>query len=243
MTTAADKGKKAAAERALELVEPGMRLGLGTGSTAEIFVRLLGARAKREKMDLVCAPTSLRTGELAESLGLRLATLNEIGWLDLTVDGADEIDPELRLIKGGGGALLVEKIVAAASDQMVVVADSSKKVKQLGAFPLPIEVVKFGWETTAALIEQTFEEFGCGGVQGTQRMARGAPFLTDEGHYILDYPLGSIPDPEELAVFLPTIPGVVDSGLFIDYATRALIGSPDGSVEVVDLDPDEDEDH
>lgn len=241
MTNAADKGKKAAAEQALTLVESGMRLGLGTGSTAEVFVRLLGARAKREKLDLVCAPTSIRTGELAESLGLKLATLNEVGWLDLTIDGADEIDPELRLIKGGGGALLVEKIVAAASDQMVVIADSSKKVERLGAFPLPIEVVKFGWETTAALIEQTFDEFGCGGAQGELRMARGAPFLTDEGHYILDYPLGSIPDPDELAIFLPTIPGVVDSGLFIDYATRALIGAPDGSVETLALDEDEEE--
>ncbi|MDD2869135.1 ribose-5-phosphate isomerase RpiA [Neomegalonema sp.] len=242
MTNAADKGKKAAAEQAVALVEPGMRLGLGTGSTAEIFVKLLGARAKREKLELVCAPTSIRTGELAESVGLKLATLNELGWLDLTVDGADEIDPELRLIKGGGGALLVEKIVAAASNEMVVIADSSKKVERLGAFPLPIEVVKFGWRNTAALIEQTFEEFGCRPVEGQLRMLRGAPFLTDEGHYILDYPLESIPDPDELAIFLPTIPGVVDSGLFIDYATRALIGAPDGSVELLALDDEEDED-
>ena len=229
-----DAAKRAAAARALEFVSSGMKLGLGTGSTAAHFVRLLGERVKAEGLNVMCVPTSIGTGKLAERAGLKLYTLEELGWLDLTVDGADEIDAQLRMIKGGGGALLVEKIVAAASDEMICIADESKAVEELGAFPLPIEVVKFGWEATKALIEESLEDFDVDAPEGALRMLGDKPFITDEGHFILDFALGRIGDPDELGEFLNSIPGVVENGLSIDYAARAVIGYRDGTAEVVE---------
>ena len=192
-----DRAKRAAAEEALTFIESGMKLGLGTGSTSAFFVQLLGERVKSGELKVTGVPTSLRTGELAERCGIRLTTLNDAGWLDVTVDGADEFDEELRLIKGGGGALLQEKIVACASDQMVVVADASKQVRELGAFPLPVEVVPFGWQVTQALIVEALDDFDVDGKKGALRLYKDEPFLTDEGNFIIDLHLGRIGDPEE----------------------------------------------
>ena len=228
----ADRAKFAAAERALQFVENGMRLGLGTGSTAVWFVRLLAERIKESGLDVMCVPTSSRTRDLAESLGVPLTTLDEIGWLDLTVDGADEFDPDLNLIKGGGGALLQEKIVATASDQMLVISDDSKQVQTLGAFPLPVEVVKFGWETTKAIIEDTLSESEVAGQNVSLRLSHKEPYITDEGHYILDLHLHKIASPKVLGLLLNQIPGVVEHGLFIDIADAVSIGYASGEARV-----------
>lgn len=222
-----DDFKRAAAAQAVELVEDGMRLGLGTGSTAAHFVDLLGARVKAG-LDVLCVPTSEATRRQAESLGIPLTTLDEMPALDLTVDGADELDSELRLIKGGGGALLREKIVAMASGRVVIIADHSKHVATLGAFPLPVEVVPFGLKATENLIEALAAAVGCQGVLTLRGLATGAPFLTDGGHYILDCAFGRIEDPEGLADALESIPGVVDHGLFIGIADLALVAGPTG---------------
>ncbi len=224
-----DRWKREAAQRALDLVEPGMRLGLGTGTTARHFVELVGDRVAAG-LDLRCVATSEATGAQAKALGIPLATLEELPELDLTVDGADEIDPELRLIKGGGGALLREKIVAAASRRMAVIADTSKRVSQLGAFPLPIEVVPFGLTATRRHIARVLDDLG---LKGPVRLRGGAtPFVTDGGHHILDCSLGAIADPESLAKALSLIPGVVEHGLFIGYAKTAIIAGAEG-VEVL----------
>ena len=228
-----DAAKRAAAGKALELVRPGMKLGLGTGSTAQIFVELLGERIRKTGLDVVCVPTSRSTGRDAQRAGVPLTTLDAASWLDLTVDGADEVDPELTLIKGGGGALLIEKIVACASDRMIVIADDSKRVAQLGRFPLPVEVTPFGWETTAAVIEATLGEHDVGGQRTELRLLKDEPFLTDEGNMILDLHLQRINDPERLAVGLNLIPGVVDTGLFVGIADMAIFGADDGSVGVL----------
>jgi ribose 5-phosphate isomerase A len=233
--------KRAAARAALDEVEDGMRLGLGTGSTAKWFVELLGARARRERLDVTCVPTSVRTARLAEKAGLRLTTLDEAGWLDLTVDGADEVDGDLNLIKGGGGALLQEKIVATASDRMIVIADPSKRVDVLGAFPLPVEIVTFGWETTKAIVEETLEELDVGGRLTTLRLDRDEPFLTDCGNFIIDLHLKRIGDAEETAAALLSIAGVVETGLFVDVADTVIVGHGDDRVETFSLD-DEDGD-
>ena len=235
---AKDIAKRAAALAALEQVKPGMRLGLGTGSTAVWFVDLLGARAKREKLDLVCVPTSVRTGRQADKAGLRLATLDEAGWLDLVVDGADEFDPELNLIKGGGGALLQEKIVATASDRMIVITDRSKQVDALGAFPLPVEIIPFGWETTKAIVEETLEDLDVEGKLATLRMDRDEPYLTDCGNFIIDLHLKRIADPEDVSVTLNQIAGVVETGLFVDVADMVIVGHEDESVDLLTLDED-----
>jgi len=233
-SSAADAAKRAAAAEAVKLVKPDMRLGLGTGSTADWFTRLLGEAVKQQALPgLVAVPTSLATGALAERSGIRLTTLDEAGWLDLTVDGADEVDPELRLIKGGGGALLQEKIVASASDRMVVIADASKRVATLGAFPLPVEIVPFGWETTEALIEAVLAEADVDGAQSALRLKKDAPFITDGGHMIVDLHLKRIGDPARLHARLIAIPGVIDTGLFLNIADAALFGHEDGSVETV----------
>ena len=233
--TDADLAKRAAAMRALDWVEDGMRLGLGTGSTADWFVRALGERIKAgELRKVVGVPTSLRTGELAEREGVRLTTLDEAGWLDLTVDGADEIDPALNLIKGGGGALLQEKIVACASDRMVVIADGSKRVATLGAFPLPVEIVPFGWETTKAVVEELLASADVDGRATTLRLKGDAPFITDGGHMILDLHLRRIGAPGALSALLVAVPGVIDTGLFIDIASAAVIGHADGATEVLE---------
>ena len=234
-------GKRAAARAALSLVRDGMRLGLGTGSTAKWFVDLLGERARREGLDLVCVATSLRTARQAESVGLKVTTLDEAGWLDLTVDGADEFDPDLNLIKGGGGALLQEKIVATASDRMIVITDVSKQVEHLGAFPLPVEIVTFGWETTKAIVEETLEDLDVSGVLTTLRMDGDEPYVTDCGNYIIDCHLKRIGDADDVAGQLNAIPGVVETGLFIDIADRVIVGYEDETVEILTLD-DDDED-
>ncbi|MEM9011441.1 MAG: ribose-5-phosphate isomerase RpiA [Pseudomonadota bacterium] len=234
--TPAEVAKLGAARRALDMVEDGMRVGLGTGSTAVWFVRLLGERVRRTGLDVLGVPTSVRTGDLAERVGIRLTTLDEVGWLDLTVDGADEVDPQLNLIKGGGGALLQEKIVATASDEMVVICDDSKMAEHLGAFPLPLEIVPFGWETTKAIVEDTLESAEVGGTSTTLRLNRDEPFVTDEGHFILDLYLHRIAEAQKLSILLNQIPGVVENGLFIDVADRVVVGYSSGEVIVRDLD-------
>ncbi len=219
----ADPGKRAAALAALDLVEPGMRLGLGTGSTAALFVEALGA-AVAEGLDVLGVPTSSATRAQAEGLGIPLSTLEATPELDLTVDGADEIGPGLALIKGGGGALLQEKLVAVASSRMVVIADASKDVAELGAFPLPVEIVRFGGAGTAARVA------AAAGAPPTLRMRDGAPFVTDEGHHILDLACGAIADPGALHTRLKALTGVVDTGLFLGLATEAFVGLPDGGL-------------
>ena len=221
-----DDEKRAAAARALLLVSSGMRLGLGTGSTAAIFVDLLVDHA-RSGLELVCVPTSEATRRQAERGGLRVATLDEVPRLDLTVDGADEVDGELRLIKGGGGALLREKIVARASARMVVIADRSKLVRELGTFPLPIEVVPFGLTATRIAIEAETSRLGLQGSLELRKDAAGQPFLTDGGHYIIDAAFGAIPDPVALSSRLGDIPGIVEHGLFIGLARGAIVAGGD----------------
>lgn len=233
--------KRAAAQAAVALVEDGMRLGLGTGSTAKWFVELLAERARAERMELVCVPTSLRTARQAQAAGLKVVTLDEAGWLDLTVDGADEFDTDLNLIKGGGGALLQEKIVATASDRMVVISDASKQVEHLGAFPLPVEIATFGWETTKAIVEETLEDMDVGGKIATLRMDKDEPYITDNGNFIIDCHLRRIGDAEELALSLNMIPGVVETGLFVDVADAVIIGYEDGTTETLSIDDDEEE--
>lgn len=212
---------------ALDHVTDGMRLGLGTGSTAEAFVRHLGTRVAGG-LKVVGVPTSERTAALAMSLGIPLSTLDETPELDLTIDGADEIGPGLALIKGGGAALLREKIVAAASARMIVIADRSKVVAILGAFPLPIEVNPFGLEATRRAILKAAAALGLDGPVVQRKMADGAPLLTDGGHFILDASFRQISDPEALADALGRIPGVVEHGLFIGLASLALIASDEG---------------
>ena len=241
-TTQPDPAKLAASQAAVALVEDGMRLGLGTGSTANIMVQVLAERVRAEGLTLRCAATSKATADLAESLGIRIETLDEIGWLDLTIDGADEIDPDLHLIKGGGGAHLREKIVAAASDRMVVIADPGKIVDQLGAFPLPVEVLQFGFETTRKLIRRALDRLDLGDIDVLQRLKGSDPWVTDEGNWILDLHMGTIPDPMALARALSAIPGVVEHGLFLGMCDRAIIGKPDGTVVVLDREADIDAD-
>lgn len=230
-----DAAKFIAARKALDYVEDGMRLGLGTGSTAAWLVRLLGEAVREEGLRITAVPTSTRTADLAREVGVPISTLDEVRWLDLTIDGADEFDPDLNLIKGGGGALLQEKIVATASDQMVVITDASKQVDRLGAFPLPVEIVPFGWQTTKALIEESLMGLDVMGRQASLRLDRDAPFITDEGHYILDLHLRRIGQPRQLALVLNQVPGVVENGLFIDICDRIVIGHGDGRVEVRDI--------
>ena len=222
-----DAFKAAAAERALEYVESGMRLGLGTGSTAAKFVDLLGKKVTAG-LDVVCVATSQATQAQAEALGIRMSTLDEMPFLDLTVDGADEVDGDLRLIKGGGGALLREKIVATASGRMVVIADVSKKVETLGAFPLPLEVVPFGLTATRNMITALAADAGCEGEISVRMLSGGKPFLTDSGNLILDCHFGRIEEPEELDEALKLIPGVVENGLFIGIADLAVIAGASG---------------
>ena len=228
-----DQFKKQAAERAADDVTSGMKLGIGTGSTAEFFVHAL-ARRVADGLDVIGVPTSERTRELAESLGIRLTTLEELPELDLTVDGADELDPQLALIKGGGGALLREKIVAGASAQMIVIADGSKEVATLGKFPLPIEVVPFGLETTRRAILQVLEDMELP-LELALRGGAETPFLTDGGHYILDAHLQQIADPGTLADRLVAIPGVVEHGLFLELATKAYVAGTDGVKTVLPI--------
>lgn len=230
-----DKAKFAAARRAVDFVEDGMKVGLGTGSTAAWMVRCLGEMVREEGLSIVGVPTSTRTAELARQVGIKVVTLDEAKWLDLTIDGADEFDPELNLIKGGGGALLQEKIVATASDQMIVITDAAKEVAQLGAFPLPVEVVPFGWQTTRGLIEEMLSSMDVMGRQTALRLNGTQPFLTDEGNYIVDCHLKRIGNPRQLSLVLNQIPGVVENGLFIDICDKVIIGGADGTVELRDI--------
>jgi ribose 5-phosphate isomerase A len=224
--------KRAAAARAVEFVGAGMRLGLGTGSTARHFVELLGERV-RGGLRVVGVPTSEATRRDAERWGIPLTTLDEIPTLDLTVDGADEIAPDLTLIKGGGGALLREKIVASASARMVVIADESKCVPLLGKFPLPIEVVPFGLAATQRAVAVACAAAGSPGPAQLRRGKDGHAFVTDGGHWILDASLGRISNPRELADRLAAIAGVVEHGLFISLAQTAVLAGAQG-VRVVE---------
>ncbi len=231
--SAADRAKCAAAARAVGLVEDGMRLGLGTGSTAAWFVRLVAARVRREGLNLTAVATSSATARLAAAEGLAVVDLDRVGELDLTVDGADEVDPGLNLIKGGGAALLQEKIVAAASARMVVIADAGKRVDRLGAFPLPVEIVRFGAEVTRAAVEAALARMDVERRRVTLREGGAGPVVTDEGHYLLDLHLGRIGDAGELAATLNAIPGVVENGLFLGMAESVIYGREDGSTEMI----------
>ncbi len=233
--------KRQAAARALELVEPGMVLGLGSGSTALAFVGLLAERLKTESLDLICIATSEQTRQFAEQNGIEIADFNVIPDLDLTVDGADEIDHRLNLIKGGGGALLREKIVAMASDRVCIIGDSSKWVSQLGAFPLPIEIVDFGLAATLAMIETAAEDAGCQGEVKLRHTASGDLYRTDGGHLIADCAFRAIPDVEILADLLDIVPGVVEHGLFLGIADDVILAGPEG-VKTFQAESEDDED-
>ena len=237
----ADQQKRAAAARALDYVRPGMRLGLGTGSTAKHFVDLIGERV-RAGLDIVAVPTSEATQAQAMSCGIPLTTLDETPELDLTIDGADEIAPDLSLIKGGGGALLREKIVAAASARMIVIADESKWVATLGQFPLPVEVTPFGYGATLRAVSAAIASVQPAGTltlrmakqgqekgQKTDQGSNSHPFVTDGGHWIIDAALGRIDDPKALARALSAVPGVMEHGLFVDLAKIVIIGGPEAT--------------
>lgn len=225
-----DLAKDAAARAGVALVQDGMRLGLGTGSTAVFMVHRLAERIRAEGLRLRCAATSRSTCDLAGQLGIRIEELDEIGWLDLTLDGADEIDPDLNLIKGGGGAHLREKITAAASDRMVVIADPTKVVETLGAFHLPVEVIPFGVETTVVHIRRLLESLNLAHRPILPRQRDGRVFRTDEDNLILDLSLEVIVECKAISSGLHAIPGVVEHGLFLGMCDLALIGAPDGSV-------------
>ena len=222
-----DELKRQAAAGALEHVRDGMRLGLGTGSTAKHFVELLGERV-RAGLDVIGVPTSETTRADAVRCGIRLTTLDDIDRLDLTVDGADEIDPALNVIKGGGGALLREKIVATASDRMIVIADESKWVESLGRFPLPVEVIPFGLAATRRALAEACAECGVSGQLVVRKGKNGHVFVTDGGHWIVDAHLGRIADAPRLARALNAIPGVVEHGLFIGLVGVAMLAGPRG---------------
>ena len=227
-----DRSKYACALRASALVENGMKVGLGTGSTAYWLVYHLAERVRSEGLEFVGVPTSNKTREQAQAEGLKLISMDDAGRLDITIDGADEFDQSMNLIKGGGGAHLQEKIVAFGSDRMVVIADETKKVNKLGKFPLPVEVLKFGSASSqkqieALLIAQNYKDFT---VQ--MRMEKNKPFITDEGNYIFDLNLGEIQNPRKLCVDLNIIPGVVENGLFIDVCKAVVIGYSDGTAKI-----------
>ncbi|PTW60911.1 ribose-5-phosphate isomerase [Breoghania corrubedonensis] len=233
-----DELKRASAMAALEEVRSGMRLGIGTGSTAEFFVRALAEKVAGG-LDIIGVPTSERTAALARELGVPLTTLDETPELDLTVDGADELDARLQLIKGGGAALLREKIVAAASRRMVVIADDSKLVETLGRFPLPIEVMPFGLEATRRAVVKVADALSLKGEVVLRMAADGSPLVTDGGHYILDAHWGRLPDASGLADRLAAIPGVVEHGLFIGLAKAAYVAGPSGVRQIAVATADE----
>ncbi|WP_375411158.1 ribose-5-phosphate isomerase RpiA [uncultured Bradyrhizobium sp.] len=222
-----DELKRQAAARALEHVRDGMKLGLGSGSTAKHFVELLGERV-RGGLNIIGVPTSEATRADAQRWGIPLTSLDDIDRLDLTVDGADEIDPFFNVIKGGGGALLREKIVAAASDRMIVIADDSKFVETLGRFPLPVEVIPFGLSATRRAMAQVFAETGGSGQMVIRKAGNSHAFVTDGGHWIIDAHLGRIADAPRLAELLNSIPGVVEHGLFIGLAGMVVLAGSQG---------------
>jgi ribose 5-phosphate isomerase A len=227
--------KRAAAARALQYVEDGMRIGLGSGSTAEAFLELLAERM-RAGLKITGTPTSERTEDKAKALGIPLADLDKLAPLDLVVDGADEADPDLNLIKGGGGALLREKIVAASAARMIVIADETKLVPRLGAYPLPVEVVTFGHATTAARIKQAAERLGYPHMTPVLRKYDRRRYRTDSRNCIYDCPFGAIDDVPRLAAALSPIPGVVEHGLFVGMASVLIIAGA-GGVKVIERKP------
>lgn len=234
-----ERAKLYSAYHAMSFIEEGMKLGLGTGSTAAWLVKLLGAKNHLDGLQIEAAATSSQTLELAQSVGLRMNSLDYFGWLDLTIDGADEFDPLLSLIKGGGGALLQEKIVANASEKMVVVTDPSKQVERLGAYPLPVEIVQFGSDTTRNIIDERINDLRGSACMSDWRLNSGDKFVTDEGHFLLDIHLKVIKNVDALSAALLAIPGVVETGLFIDMADAVVIGAASGEARIVYADEDE----
>ncbi|MEC8761006.1 MAG: ribose-5-phosphate isomerase RpiA [Pseudomonadota bacterium] len=227
-----DRSKYACALRASALVENGMKVGLGTGSTAYWLVYHLAERVRSEGLEFVGVPTSNKTREQAQAEGLKLISMDDAGRLDITIDGADEFDQSMNLIKGGGGAHLQEKIVAFGSDRMVVIADETKKVNKLGKFPLPVEVLKFGSASSQKQIEELLIAQNYRDFTVQMRMEKNKPFITDEGNYIFDLNLGEIQNPRKLCVDLNIIPGVVENGLFIDVCKAVVIGYSDGTATI-----------
>ena len=231
--SAQDEAKRAAAAKAIEtFLRDGMTIGLGSGTTSRWFVRILGERVT-SGLRVTGVPSSKSTGQLAQEVGVPLADLNDVSQLDLTIDGADEIDSKGRMIKGGGANLLWEKIVACASKRMVAIVDESKVVEQLGRFPLSIEVIPFGWRSTERHLQNLFKDEGFADVHIDVRGDLQKPLITDSGHYLLDCHLRAIPDPESLGAKLKQVPGVVEHGLFINIATDAVIGHASGHAEVM----------
>jgi ribose 5-phosphate isomerase A len=220
-----DQEKQAAARASLKFIQEGNIVGLGSGSTAAYFIQFLGERV-RGGLKIRGIPTSVDAQRLAQSCGIPLTTLDQVGHIDVDVDGADEFDPQLRLIKGGGGALLREKIVASVSRKFVVVADSAKQVAMLGKFPLPVEVIAFAQTVLTRRITVL------GATVKLRQNAQGVPYKTDEGHHILDCHFGQIPDPPALARTLSDMPGVVEHGLFINLASVVLVGKGSEVVEI-----------
>jgi ribose 5-phosphate isomerase A len=232
-TSAQDEAKRAAAVKAIEtFLRDGMTIGLGSGTTSRWFVRILGERVG-SGLRVTGVPSSRSTGDLAKEVGVPLADLNDVNQLDLTIDGADEIDAKGRMIKGGGASLLWEKIVGYASRKMVAIVDESKVVEHLGRFPLAVEVIPFAWRSTERNLRNLFKDAGLSDVQIDLRGGLEKPLITDSGHYLLDCHLREIPDPDNLAAELSQIPGVVEHGLFIGIATDSVVGHTNGSTEVV----------
>jgi len=229
--SSSDQAKFVAAKRACEFVHNGMKLGLGTGSTAAWMVRCLAERVNKEGLKVKGVPTSIQTADLAKKLGIEVITLDSAGQLDLTIDGTDEFDDNLNLIKGAGGALLREKIVASASDKMIVIADDAKGVERLGRFPLPVEVLNFGFQSSQLLIQALLEFQDVDSSIIKTRMAGGLPFVTDEGNHILDLYLGRIGDAAALSLALNQVPGVVENGLFVKLCDVVIVGLADGTVK------------
>lgn len=227
-----DDAKKLAGQLVIErFVRPGMKLGLGSGTTSHFFVREL-AKYVADGLELTCTTTSSHTTRLAEEVGIQITPINDIGVIDLTIDGPDEIDNQFRMIKGGGACLLWEKIVAHASVQMITICDETKIVPQLGAFPLPVEVVKFGWVQTARLVAQTLQDHGVSGADIVRRERDGDVVSTDSGNFILDCHCGRIDQPEALELALNAIPGVVENGLFTGESAGMVVGRLDGTATV-----------
>ena len=229
--SSSDQAKFVAAKRACEFVHNGMKLGLGTGSTAAWMVRCLAERVNKEGLKVKGVPTSIQTADLAKKLGIEVITLDTAGQLDLTIDGTDEFDDNLNLIKGAGGALLREKIVASASDKMIVIGDDAKGVERLGRFPLPVEVLNFGFQSSQLLIQALLEFQDVDSSIIKTRMAGDLPFVTDEGNHILDLYLGRIGDAAALSLALNQVPGVVENGLFVKLCDLVIVGLADGTVK------------
>jgi ribose 5-phosphate isomerase A len=222
-----DEIKQLVAKQAAQLVQNNMTVGIGSGSTIYYLIHELGKQVKKG-LFFRAIPTSKKTAALAAAENIPLAELNAVDYIDLTIDGADEIDASLQLIKGGGGALLQEKMVAAASRELLILADYTKLVQHLGKFPLPLEVIPFGWKQVQKALRETYQ------IEAVLRMQEnGQPFISDHGHYILDCPFEQIENPDILSYDLNAIPGVVDNGLFINMADLALIGYPDGKTETM----------